>query len=251
MISSRESRSLILAVIICRNSSKSMVPLRAGRAGRARGDGGMCGGRPRGRRAQRRARPPGAARARRGAPAVLVDVRDHLLDLLLLGLEAQRPGGGWRDACAAHGRGRLQATGGLRPAPRGRARAGRRERGSGRGRSCTRGVRTRGRRQAAARPRRERGAPTAGRRAAAAGRPRRAAARAPPPPAAPAPRPRAGPGLPGPAHRIATLSSLASMVPEPSVSNRSKASRISCFCSSVRPVRLPFSARLAATTLLR
>lgn len=39
-----------------------------------------------------------------------------------------------------------------------------------------------------------------------------------------------------PAHRMATLSSLASMVPEPSVSNRSKASRISCFCSSVRPV---------------
>lgn len=36
-------------------------------------------------------------------------------------------------------------------------------------------------------------------------------------------------------HRIATLSSLASMVPEPSVSKRSNASLISCFCSSVRP----------------
>jgi len=36
-----------------------------------------------------------------------------------------------------------------------------------------------------------------------------------------------------PSARMATLSSLASMVPEPSVSNRSKASRISCFCSSV------------------
>ena len=31
------------------------------------------------------------------------------------------------------------------------------------------------------------------------------------------------------------MSSLASMVPEPSVSKRSKASRISCFCSSVSP----------------
>jgi hypothetical protein len=32
---------------------------------------------------------------------------------------------------------------------------------------------------------------------------------------------------------MATLSSLASIVPDPSVSNKSKASRISCFCSSV------------------
>ena len=35
-----------------------------------------------------------------------------------------------------------------------------------------------------------------------------------------------------PSARIATFSSLASMVPEPSVSKRSNASRISCFCSS-------------------
>ena len=35
-------------------------------------------------------------------------------------------------------------------------------------------------------------------------------------------------------HTVATtLSSFASMVPEPSASNRSNASRISCFCSSV------------------
>ena len=34
---------------------------------------------------------------------------------------------------------------------------------------------------------------------------------------------------------MATLSSLASIVPEPSVSKRSNASRISCFCSSERP----------------
>lgn len=32
---------------------------------------------------------------------------------------------------------------------------------------------------------------------------------------------------------MATLSSLASMDPDPSVSNRSNASRISCLCSSV------------------
>ena len=36
-----------------------------------------------------------------------------------------------------------------------------------------------------------------------------------------------------PSALMATLSSLASIVPDPSVSNRSKASRISCFCSSV------------------
>ena len=36
-----------------------------------------------------------------------------------------------------------------------------------------------------------------------------------------------------PSARIATFSSLASIVPEPSVSKRSNASRISCFCSSV------------------
>ena len=36
-----------------------------------------------------------------------------------------------------------------------------------------------------------------------------------------------------PRARIATFSSLASMVPDPSVSKRSKASLISCFCSSV------------------
>ncbi|ETV90799.1 hypothetical protein H310_14468 [Aphanomyces invadans] len=36
-----------------------------------------------------------------------------------------------------------------------------------------------------------------------------------------------------PRARMATLSSLASIVPLPSVSKRSKASRISCFCSSV------------------
>merc|ERR1719487_1930508 len=36
-----------------------------------------------------------------------------------------------------------------------------------------------------------------------------------------------------PSARIATFSSLASISPEPSVSNRSKASLISCFCSSV------------------
>lgn len=36
-------------------------------------------------------------------------------------------------------------------------------------------------------------------------------------------------------HLMATLSSLASIVPEPSVSNRSNASLISCFCSSVSP----------------
>jgi len=35
-----------------------------------------------------------------------------------------------------------------------------------------------------------------------------------------------------PRARMATLSSLASIVPLPSVSKRSKASRISCFCSS-------------------
>ena len=36
-----------------------------------------------------------------------------------------------------------------------------------------------------------------------------------------------------PSARIATFSSFASIVPEPSVSKRSNASRISCFCSSV------------------
>mmetsp|Transcript_20203 Transcript_20203/g.24493 ORF Transcript_20203/g.24493 Transcript_20203/m.24493 type:complete len:202 (-) Transcript_20203:109-714(-) len=39
---------------------------------------------------------------------------------------------------------------------------------------------------------------------------------------------------------IATFSSLASIVPEPSVSKRSKASLISCRCSSVRPASLFF-----------
>ena len=38
---------------------------------------------------------------------------------------------------------------------------------------------------------------------------------------------------------MATLSSLASIVPEPSVSKRSNASRISCFCSSERPEARP------------
>jgi len=33
-----------------------------------------------------------------------------------------------------------------------------------------------------------------------------------------------------------TFNSFASIVPEPSVSNKSNASRISCFCSSVNPV---------------
>ena len=45
---------------------------------------------------------------------------------------------------------------------------------------------------------------------------------------------------------------LASMVPEPSVSNRSNASRISCFCSSVRPLGpAAFLSRRAVVTALR
>lgn len=52
---------------------------------------------------------------------------------------------------------------------------------------------------------------------------------------------------------MATLSSLASIVPEPSVSNRSKASLISCFCSSVSPCCCPFFplSRRAEPTALR
>ena len=46
--------------------------------------------------------------------------------------------------------------------------------------------------------------------------------------------------------RIATFNSFASIVPDPSVSNKSKASRISCFCSSVNSNFLFFAAPAAA-----
>lgn len=54
-------------------------------------------------------------------------------------------------------------------------------------------------------------------------------------------------------HNTRPAHTLASMVPEPSVSKRSKASRISCFCSSVSPLGpLPaFLSRRAVVTALR
>jgi hypothetical protein len=45
---------------------------------------------------------------------------------------------------------------------------------------------------------------------------------------------------------LLTLSSLTSIVPEPSASNKSKASRISVFCSSVNSGREPVGRFLAA-----
>lgn len=96
IISSRESRSPILAVIICKNSSKSIVPLQqehfgSNRQARAGGWRPGCSDMPYTLRMQSLVNPP----------AILVDISNHLFDLLFLWLKAKCPAANTRSSCYA------------------------------------------------------------------------------------------------------------------------------------------------------